>query len=40
MNKYLTLNCQNATKAHGRKSTLDALREFIRVHRNAKAFSE
>jgi hypothetical protein len=33
-------NCQNRAAHHGGKSTLDGLRELIRLHRNAKARPE
>jgi hypothetical protein len=33
-------DCQNRPVNHARKSTLDSMRELIRMHRNAKAISE
>ena len=33
-------NCQNPAVNHGRKSTLDGVREIIEAHRNAKPLSE
>jgi hypothetical protein len=33
-------NCQNPAVNHGRKSTIDGVKEIIAAHRNAKALSE